>query len=118
MACDTKSHTCTTACNAMQACNGGCCNAGTCNPGTTDAVCGGAPPGYLATCTSCAASVTGGHCTGGTFAKCSTCTTVADCNGGAQCVGGTCCLPKGAIDPEPDHPENCCSDFTVDGVCQ
>ncbi|HEY8075981.1 MAG TPA: hypothetical protein VIF62_17760 [Labilithrix sp.] len=117
MACDTKTHTCTTSCSATQNCNGGCCNAGTCNVGNTDAVCGAVPSGYVGTCFSCASSVTGGHCAG-SFAKCSTCSTGADCNGSAQCVSGHCCLPKGTFNPAPDHPEYCCSDFTVDDICQ
>lgn len=58
-ACDTKTHTCTTACPA-DLCNGGCCNNGECVVGTDPTACGN--DGHA--CGSCAGGLTG-VCTAG-----------------------------------------------------
>ncbi len=82
MACDLNTHACTTACSAMQACNGGCCAiapgqaVGVCGAGNAPTACGGMP-----LCVDCSTSKAGHACIG---AACG-CANSSDCPADTAC---------------------------------
>jgi hypothetical protein len=115
--CDLSTHLCTSNCNPVQPCNGGCCLSGTCAAGTDPAACGNSG----GSCQGCAGNGLGSSCVLATGGGTCGCNNKGDCSSGAACDTGAHICTTGCSLTQPCNGACCsngvCNGGTAPGAC-